>query len=266
MSLEQEIRKEQNEVLTETADKLKKIEELVRMGIMPIENLPFLKRAFVHAENNMFMPHGERKIFYDFINELMDITLNDVTINRLVKQKVAASKFNEEVESVEEAIIAPKTQTKIPDEAKAKAAADMAAAKKKREDALASAKAELASASKKDLSDTMRKHMFKKEDVELKKAPEGMLMTFANLVKSKVRAGGKPTEGDKKLVSKAKNELRRRRNVMSKRMSEEADVSYNEKVQKAMKKFNVSSLKDLPTDKKKDFFNYLDSIHIAKGE
>lgn len=203
-NLEKSIKEQQEQSLIETVDRLRKIEELVRMGLMPVENLPLLKRAFTSMEQNAFMPHAHRKIFYDFIGELMDLTLNDTTINRLLKQRVAATK-NEEVEHVG-------------------------------------------------------------EEVELSKAPEGMLMTFANLVKSKVRAGGKPTDGDKKLASKAKNELRRRRNVMSKRMQEEAGGDYKEKMMKAMDKFGIKSLKDLPTDKKKEFFNYLDSIHVAKHE
>lgn len=201
--------------------RIKKIEELVRLGLLPIERLALLKRAIINMEKDMFLPVAQRKIFYDFIERLLDLSLSDQTINRLIRMKVQRLKY-EQLEQNSQLI----EETTMP------------------------------------AKNVLR--AFYAEDIELKKAPEGMLMTYANLVKQKIRAGGKPSEGDKRLATMAKNELRRRRNVMSKRMSEETE--YEVKVRGAMKKFGINSLKELPDDKKKEFFTYLDSIHKAKGE
>ena len=207
----------------QTNTRIKKIEELVRLGLMPIERLALLKKAVENMEKDMFLPVVQRKLFYDFVERLLDLALSDQTINRLIKIRVQRMKYEQteqdNLSNIQEITMKP-------------------------------AKNILKS--------------FYAEDIELKKAPEGMLMTYANLVKQKIRAGGKPSDGDKRLATLAKNELRRRRNVMSKRMSEGLD--YDEKVRNAMKKFGINSLKDLPDDKKKEFFTYLDSIHKAKGE
>jgi hypothetical protein len=203
--------------------RIKKIEELVRMGLLPVDRLALLKKAVSNMESDMFLPLVQRKIFYEFIQKFLDLTLSDVTISRLIKMRVQRLRY-EQTED-DNLLNIQETQMKT---------------------------------SKNILKS------FYAEDIEMKKAPEGMLTTYANLVKQKIRAGGKPSEGDKKLASMAKNELRRRRNVASKRMSE--GVEYEAKVRNAMKKFGINSLKELPDDKKKEFFTYLDSIHKAKGE
>jgi hypothetical protein len=201
--------------------RIKKIEELVRLGLLPIERLALLKRAVVNMEKDIYLPVEQRKIFYDFIERLLDLSLSDQTINRLIRMKVQRMKY-EQLETPHQIIEEPTMPAKNVLKA------------------------------------------FYAEDIEMKKSPEGMLMTYANLVKQKIRAGGKPSDADKRLATMAKNELRRRRNVMSKRMSEETE--YETKVRGAMKKFGINNLKELPQDKKKEFFTYLDSIHTAKGE
>lgn len=49
---------------------------------------------------------------------------------------------------------------------------------------------------------------------DVKKAPEGMLDTFANIVRNKKIAGGTPTDSDMAIASRARSELRRRRRHM----------------------------------------------------
>jgi hypothetical protein len=41
---------------------------------------------------------------------------------------------------------------------------------------------------------------------------------------------------------------------------------YKAKFEAALKKFGVSNIRDLPADKKKEFFNHVDASHVAKNE
>jgi hypothetical protein len=41
---------------------------------------------------------------------------------------------------------------------------------------------------------------------------------------------------------------------------------YKAKFEAALKKFGVSNIRDIPAEKKKEFFNYVDSTHVAKNE
>lgn len=92
-----------------------------------------------------------------------------------------------------------------------------------------------------------------KEGVDLKKTPPGMLNTYATLVRRKLKNGLTPTKADRDMVARAKSELRRRRHMQRKR------AMMKESLQNAMAHFNINSLQELPEDKVKDFFNYIET-------
>jgi hypothetical protein len=123
------------------------IELLVRTGLMPVQYLPLLNRAFSYMSQDAFIPVLNRKIFYDFVEKLMDLTLNDPMIYRLIRQRVGMGKYEEVSE----------------------------------------------------------------EEMDLKRTPDGMLDQLASSVKGKKRAGGHTSPAETRLASKAKAELRRRR-------------------------------------------------------
>ena len=89
------------EQLNEMEDFSTKIGVLVRLGLMPINDLPFLKRALTHMSSNMYLPLLERKVFYKFVNDLLKITLDNPGILRLIMNKTGSLKrdpaFSEEV-------------------------------------------------------------------------------------------------------------------------------------------------------------------------
>lgn len=209
MSLEKDIRENEKQYLEEMADRDRKIEELVRMGLMPIQQLPLLKKAFELMDKDMYLPYQYRSIFYDFIRELLNMSLADPTITRLIKNKTSLKKY-EEVEMSTE-------NTETVNEASV--------------------------------------------GISLKGAPEGTLMSYASIVRRKIRAGAKPSDADRKLAAKAKAEMRRRRNVQAKRMSESFDLTegYAEKFKLAMEHFGISSVQELTDENKKAFFNYIDN-------
>ena len=204
--LESTIRANEREELAETLDLFRKIEDFVRLGLMPIQDLPLLKRAFAHMRNpTMSLPYPERKVFYDFFDKIMNVTLNDPTINLITRQRISVGYGR--------AMSQPNTNIKLG------------------------------------------------ESVDLKGTPEGTLVAYANAVKNKIRAGGKPTTNDKALASQAKNELRRRRNVNSKRMSEEKeDLSFEEKLGLTLEHFEITGISELTPDNKAAFFDYMESI------
>jgi len=207
-----------------------KLEDLVRVGLIPVQELPVLRRALRYVEQGTFLPANERKVFYKLVRKYMSTTLLDPTINRLIRQRIMTNPMREDIQA-----------------------------------AIAEAKSALKKTKKKVSATDMLESLYQTEDVDLKKAPEGMLMSYANSVKTKLRAGGKPSVTDKQLASKAKSELRRRRNVQAKRMMGES-VSYAEKMQLAMEKFGISQLSDLSQENTKEFFNFIDNIQNSQGE
>ena len=60
---------------------------------------------------------------------------------------------------------------------------------------------------------------------DVKKAPEGSLVAMANAVNSKRKAGGKVSDNDKSLAARAKNELRRRRQLSNKTESKDPQIT-----------------------------------------
>lgn len=77
-----------------------KIEVLVRLGLMPIEDLPYLKKALIHVRTNAFLPIRERKVYYQFVNDLLKITLDSPALLRLIMNKTGGLKHvNEAVKT-----------------------------------------------------------------------------------------------------------------------------------------------------------------------
>jgi hypothetical protein len=178
--------------------RLKQIEELVRMGLMPLNTLPLLKQALSHYEHDAFLPLTERRVFYMFLKQLMNQVFNDTVIYRLVRQRTAMNKHEEYVPVNE-------------------------------------------------------------EDIDLKKTPEGMLDTMATNVKSKVRAGGKTTPSEKRLASRAKAELRRRRdNAKDKKSVRE---SYQVAMEKTLQDYGVMTIAQIPIDKVSEFFQKVEELY-----
>jgi flagellar hook-basal body complex protein FliE len=83
------IRESRQEQLTEQSTVFARIEQLIRMGMMPINQLPHLKRAMIQMESGNFMPTHERNAFYTFVNSLMELTMTDPAILRQMKNRVA---------------------------------------------------------------------------------------------------------------------------------------------------------------------------------
>jgi hypothetical protein len=77
-----------------------KIDVLVRLGLMPIADLPWLKKAFGHVRQNMYLPIQERKVFYQFINDFLEVVLDNPALLRLVMNRTGAIRRNPLGESV----------------------------------------------------------------------------------------------------------------------------------------------------------------------
>lgn len=79
MNLEQLI--EQQYKLSES-DQEKRLDQLVRAGLMPQSNLPILKRALSKLNSGMAVQGIDRSVLTDFVSTLMFIVLGDDTIFR----------------------------------------------------------------------------------------------------------------------------------------------------------------------------------------
>jgi len=100
----------------------------------------------------------------------------------------------------------------------------------------------------------MESNVSEKADVTLKRMPEGMLDTLATNVKSKERAGGKLSPEDKRVASRAKAELRRRRDNAMKESYENAFLS-------TMKDYGITNIADLPKENVKEFFTKVEHLY-----
>jgi hypothetical protein len=181
----------------------KQIETLVRLGLMPVQLLPFLQKAMAGTQGDAFLPLNQRKVYYLFMNRLLDLVFNDELMYRLLRQRTAMKKFDDF-------------------------------------------------------------NPISEEEMDLKRTPEGMLDTMARAAKNKERAGGKSSPAEKRLASRAKAELRRRRDNLKGRM-EESVVMTNESYEKAfleaLKSYEVSSVAELPKESVKEFFNKVEQLY-----
>lgn len=188
------------------ANTLKHVETLVRLGIVPTQDLQFLGRALQHVEADTLLPINERKAFYKFIEKMMDVVFSDPTIFRLVRQKVSMNKY-EEHEPVSES------------------------------------------------------------QLDLKRTPEGMLSTLSTNVKSKAKAGGKVSPAEKRLASRAKAELRRRRDNVFHKMKYRAKKkgtmkeSYESAFLQIMQEYGITNIAELSNEHVKEFFNKVDTLY-----
>jgi len=180
---------------------MKKVDELVRMGLMPVEQLPWLMQALRHMQQDAYLPYMERKILYDFVQRVFSQVFNDPLMYRLIRQRAAMNKYEDFDPTIEEA--API-----------------------------------------------------KSGPDLKKTPEGMLATYATSAERKQQAGGKVSPEEKKLASRAKTELRRRRDVANKTRKESYQAAFDE----AMKAYDITSMGELSEEDIKDFLNTVEQI------
>lgn len=191
-TLEQSVRKQLNEGLN-----IPKLELLVRLGLMPLQTLPILRRALDRVESGVMLTPDDRQVLSMLLNKLMGITFDDSAIFQRMRTIV--------------------TQTRNP---------------------------------------AMESNVNEKTDETLKKMPQGMLDTLATNAKSKERAGGKLSPEDKRVASRAKAELRRRRDN-AKGMRE----SYENAFLSTMKEYGISNIADLPTENVKEFFNKVEQLY-----
>lgn len=106
--------------------------------------------------------------------------------------------------------------------------------------------------------DVVESMLIEIRDELLKKIPDGMLDTIATNVKSKLGAGGKISPEDKRAASKAKSELRRRRDNKKHKMKNE---SYEKVFQQVLSNYGVDSLNALPAEHTKEFFQKVETLY-----
>jgi hypothetical protein len=357
-SLLDTIKETKEEHLNETTTMFSRVEQLVRMGLMPVSQLHHLKRAMTQMESGGFMPTLERKAFYQFVNGLMEVSLADPSLHRLIKNRVSMKAgMKEEVEVVEEEKESDKpyvgktrrallgiskeeakkmrsadaekderlkelrgkpvavkksshirftteetqpldegnkdkrneyevrTGTAIrkmmghtkpdgsvePDYAKQGIRAERRLAtrtERHTQDSTRIARTRLAKLMKVDPTVKGAAKEAWKDRIKTPKAPlpeshmldealnfrgasDAALQAMANTVFRKKRAGGQVTDADRQLASRAKAELRRRRNLKE---------DYNVSLSKGLEHFGYTSVVDVPEEKVTEFFAYIDSL------
>ena len=187
-------------------DQSKRLDMLVRQGMMPAQNLPILKRAIARVQMGANLLPNERAVIKTFMDEMMYIVFGDDTVFQRAKQHTQKNRYHTEEQIVEQ------LDEKLVD------GVEIVDGEEDRQKA------------EKDGAKLGRKNKIEK------------LKSFSKaLRKEKERAG----------------------------VSEEVakmNEDYKAKFEAALKKFGVSSIRDLPADKKKQFFNMVDGIHKSDDE
>lgn len=78
--------------LNEMNDWSAKAEQLVRLGLMPVAKLPYVKRALAALKIDAFLPVLIRKPFYEFLDEFLELAMGEPSIYRQIRNKVAANR------------------------------------------------------------------------------------------------------------------------------------------------------------------------------
>jgi hypothetical protein len=192
-TLEHLVRKQLNEAFN-----LPKLELLVRLGLMPLQSLPILRRAISRVQSGTMLTPDDRQVIALLLDKLMNMSFNDSAIFQRMRTIV--------------------TQT--------------------RNSAMKSTP------------------VAEKADPTLKRMPEGMLDTLATNVQSKKRSGGKLSPEDKRVASRAKAELRRRRDNRNS-MRE----SYENAFLSVMQEYNITNIAELSQENAKEFFNKVEHLY-----
>lgn len=86
------------------ADKDKRLDMLVRQGLLPANQLPLLHRALNKIENGQNLVGKEREIFSRFTNEIMSIVFGDTTTFNRAKMHTQRNRYRTEERIVEEPV------------------------------------------------------------------------------------------------------------------------------------------------------------------
>ena len=185
---------------------LPNLELLVRLGLMPLQMLPYLRRALSRLQGGIMLSPDDRKVLFQLVDKMLSLSLNDPAVFQRIRTQV--------------------THHQVP---------------------------------------TMENTHINEAEIDLKRAPEGMLTTLANSLRTKMRAGGVISITDKRIASRAKAELRRRRDNMFHKMREETEVvsdkNYEEIFSAVLKEYDVKSISELTEEQVKEFFTKVEILY-----
>ena len=183
----------------EEAFNLPKLELLVRLGLMPLQTLPYIRRALDRLHSGIMLSPDDRKTVLSLMDKLMSLSLDDPATFQRIRTNVIQHKVHTMESTVNEA------------------------------------------------------------ELDLKRTPDGMLDTLANNIKTKLRAGGRISVTDKRIASRAKSELRRRRDNRFHKMKE----GYEEAFNTVLNSYAVKSVSELPQEQLKEFFTKVEILYTS---
>lgn len=188
------------------ADQGRRLDMLVRQGLMPAQNLPILKRAIARVQMGSQLLPNEREIIKKFMDELMFIVFGDDTVFNRAKQNTQRNRYQTEehiVSQLDEKMVdgvevVDGDEERMKDEVKAK---------------------KLGKVAKKDKMKMFAKSLRKQKEKE--EQQESLDITDLNKL-------------------------------------------YQDKFNEALEEFGVSTIRDLPESKKKEFFACIDEKMAKK--
>ena len=230
---------------------LPKLELLIRLGLMPINLLPIVRRALLRIKTGIMLTPEDRYVLGILIDRVLDFCLDDPTTYQRFRTYVATRRSMPNAYMHESANPMKKAMEKLTPEMLTNLSRSILSKFGKgtplrKSDLILANRAKAYKMVKHKMKRKVKgrnvavqpsfKKKIKEEVVyrlredrrreELKGMPEGMLNNIANNINSKLRAGGKISPEEKKLASRAKAELRRRRDNAGIRLGEESQKDF----------------------------------------
>ena len=223
-------------------DKIKKqrLEQLVRQGIVPSSKLPILMQAMSNLHMGKQLMPKERDVLAKYMFNMTDIMLKDTTVFNRAKLHTQKTRYQTEETDVDSIDIDEKVIDGVevvdgPEE-------EMKQEKKKKK-----------KATDYDDKGDMKENMDPDEEERIRKTANNKARRIS--IRKRDRFRMLPKELKKqKMISGLEEDIAK--------MNED----YKAKFEAALTDFGVSNIRDLPADKKQEFFNQVDASHDVLDE
>lgn len=230
-------------------DKSKRLDHLVRQGLLPVEKLPILKRGLERISKGQNLLPNERDIIKQFLEKTTGFMFgDDVNFNR-AKQYTQKNRYRVEENDMENSL-----DEKVVDGVEILDGEEMDIKGKKQEKKI-----------EKDAKKSALKDMTKGIET-YGKGYSAKANEEEDLRLKGERLGKRITRQAKKSKILDKELRREKRKAGLLDELKQFNEDYKQKFDAMLTKFNVKNVRDLNPEDKKKFFNALDKVHVSDKE
>jgi len=243
-------------------DKSKRLDHLVRQGLLPVEKLPILKRGLERISKGQNLLPNERDIIKQFLEKTTGFMFgDDVNFNR-AKQYTQKNRYRVEENDMENSL-----DEKVVDGVEILDGEEMDIKGKKQEKKM---EKDARKSALKDMTkgiETYGKGYSAKanEETEINENEDEMLSGDELRLKNQ-RIAKRISRRARKATILGKELRRQKRKAGLLDELKQFNEDYKQKFDAMLTKFNVKNVRDLKPEDKKKFFNALDKVHVSDKE